>query len=568
MNQFPTQNTNARVLPKLCGADIELGNFIAGEEWPGGTGYEASRALLAGIEGQPKCQNEYRFNWGPPASTTPRIQVGTRSGACAPVSGWFYNPQDIARRFIPSNGGCAYIDLDHAELCLPEVLSAFDHVAAWHGMLQMMRTALLRTNEGRSRDHRVKVLVNNTDGLGNSYGSHLNFLISRRTFNNIFLFKPHYLQFLASFQVSSILLTGQGKVGAENGRPSAPYNISQRADFLETLQGIQTTTKRPVVNARDETCAGQWAADDPAAPARLHVIFFDSALAHGSALFRVGPMQLILTLLERGLVKSSLILDDPLAALHSYSPDPTLKATAQLTSGEYLTALELQSAYLEEVKRCAAQGIFDEIVPRAGEIISLWEDTLVKLANADLLAVARRGVDWVLKLMAIERAIDQRPELDWESPEVKFIDHLYSSLDDDGLYWAYEASGFVEQLVTPERISYFTANPPTDTRAWTRALLLQRAEADGVEVASVDWDRITFKFRGPNAWPTYRALDLSNPLEFTEAQAKPIFESSEDFANLLDGLASLRAAKTRPLSVTAKTTKQGENENAHSSAIR
>ncbi len=145
-------------------------------------------------------------------------------------------------------------------------------------------------------------------------------------------------------------------------------------------------------------------ADDPAAPARLHVIFFDSALAHGSALFRVGPMQLILTLLERGLVKSSLVLDDPLAALHSYSPDPTLKATAQLTSGEYLTALELQSAYLEEVKRGAAQGIFDEIVPRAGEIISLWEDTLVKLANADLLAVARRGVDWVLKLMAIESA--------------------------------------------------------------------------------------------------------------------------------------------------------------------
>ncbi len=226
-----------------------------------------------------------------------------------------------------SNGGCAYIDLDHVELCLPEVISAFDHVAAWHGMLRIMRGALDRANQSRSPNSRIQVLVNNSDGQGNSYGSHLNFMISRRTFDNIFLRKSHYLPFLASFQVSSILLTGQGKVGAENGRPSTPYQISQRADFFETLQGLQTTYNRPIVNARDETLCGRGVADDPSAPARLHVIFFDSALAHGSALFRVGPMQLILTLLELGLVNSRLILDDPLDALQSYSHDPTLQDT-------------------------------------------------------------------------------------------------------------------------------------------------------------------------------------------------------------------------------------------------
>ena len=106
------------------------------------------------------------------------------------------------------------------------------------------------------------------------------------------------------------------------------------------------------------------------------MIFFDSALAHGSALFRVGPMQLILTLIELGLVNSRLILDDPLDALLCYSHDPTLKSRAELISGERLTALELQSAYLEEVKRYAAQGVFEGIVPRAEEIIALWEDTL------------------------------------------------------------------------------------------------------------------------------------------------------------------------------------------------
>jgi proteasome accessory factor A len=441
--------------------------------------------------------------------------------------------------------------MDHLELAVGEVLSAFDHVAAWHGMLRIARAALDSANQDRPDDRQIQVLVNNSDGLGHSYGSHVNFLIARRTFDNIFYRKPHYLQALASFQASLILLTGQGKVGSENGRPAVPYCISQRSDFLETLSGIPTTFARPIVNARDEALAGRRSIDDPDAPARLHVICFDSAIAHGSALFRAGPMQLFLTLMELGLVNSRLILDDPLTAIQSFSTDPTLKATAELITGEHLTALELQSAFLDDVKRHAAQGVFRGIVPRADEIISLWEDTLAKFASGDWVSLARRGIDWVLKLMAIERAMDQRSDLDWGSDEIKVMDHLYSSLGDDGLYWAYEASGFVEQLVTPERIAHFTREPPADTRAWTRAMLLRRAQEDGVTVSSVDWDTMTFKLRGRHAWPTYRTLELADPFGFTRTKAEPIFDSAEDFADLLDGLESLsseRAATSNVLS--------------------
>jgi proteasome accessory factor A len=281
------------------------------------------------------------------------------------------------------------------------------------------------------------------------------------------------------------------------------------------------------------------------------VIFFDSALAHGSALFRVGTMQLFLTLMERGLVNSRLILDDPLSALHGYSRDPSLKAQAELISGERLTALEMQSEFLEDVKHYAAQGVFDAVVPRSAEIISLWEDTLIRFANNDWTAVARRGVDWVLKLMAIERAMDQRSELDWDSPEVKVIDQLYSSLDEDGLYWAYEAGGFAEKLVTPEHIAHFAANPPVDTRAWTRAMLLRRASSGNVEVDTVDWDRITFKIRGRHSWPSYRTLDMADPLGFTQAEAQPIFDNCLDFGDLLDGLESLSAGNARSLDAIA-----------------
>src|SRR5580765_915076 len=56
-----TQKLSRRtnVFPKLCGADIELGNFVLGVETNRGTGFEASRLLLREIDGLPRA-NTYR----------------------------------------------------------------------------------------------------------------------------------------------------------------------------------------------------------------------------------------------------------------------------------------------------------------------------------------------------------------------------------------------------------------------------------------------------------------------------------------------------------------------------
>lgn len=524
-------------LPRLCGADIEVGNFFVEPGRIGGSGAEASRRLLAEIDGLPRCIDGYAGYQGNTwqSSVYGGYREDVNRAACEPLNAGSTNPQDVGRRFLTSNGSCVYIDLDHLEACIPEVLSSFDHLAACHAMFRILREALHKANAFRPWSKRIQVLINNGDGQGSSWGSHLSFLIRRRTFENLFQRKPHYLQFLAAFQVSSVILTGQGKVGSENGRPPVDYQISQRADFFETLQGVQTTYNRPIVNSRDEALCGRWNSD-PLAPTRLHVIFFDSALAHGSALFRVGLMQLVLTLIERGMVTPNLILDDPVEAVGLYSHDPSLRATASLASCRQVTALELQESFLKVVKDCAGTGVFDEVVPRAGEIIALWEDTLVKLAAGDLMSLAPR-LDWVMKLLAIERAMEQRPALDWDSPEVKVLDHLYSSLDDDGLYWAYESSGFAERLVPQDRVNYFLKNPPEDTRAWTRAMLLRRA--DHATVAGVDWDLITFKLRGRHSWPTSRTLDLDNPLSFTRSQTQPLFDAADDMESLLDSLDNL-----------------------------
>ena len=513
-------------VPKLCGADSELGNFILGLERPGGTGYEASRALLREIE------------------------APYTGGRCFGASRYGYDAQDWGRKYLSSNGGCFYIDLDHLECCVPEVLSAYDHVAAWHAMLRIARQALVAANAQLPEGQTIHVLVNNSDGQGNAYGSHLNFLVTRRAWDNIFERKLHHLLYLAAFQASSIVYTGQGKVGSENGRPRAAFQLSQRADFFETLVGEQTTFRRPIVNARDETLCGprrSAAEGDPSSRlARLHCIFFDNTLCHGSSLLKVGTMQMLLAMLEAERIAPQLILDDPVEAVLRWSHDPTLMARARLASGKELTAVELQLCFLEEAQRFAATGGFDDMVPRAAEILALWADTLEKLrAEAvDVNGLACR-LDWMLKFRILQRALQQRPGLTWASPELKHLDHLYGSLDpSQGLYWTYEQLGATEQLVGEPEIARFVHEPPDDTRAWTRAMLLRIAGADGVQ--DVSWDLIRFRKAGRGGWPVVRTLRLDDPLGFTRAAVADVIERAATLDDILDELQAPSDTESAP----------------------
>jgi hypothetical protein len=540
MPKFRKNRNNPR-LPKLCGGDIELANFILGGKEQGSTGFEAARALLREFFGFPLRTGFQGYGWSTPIQSGPvdYQNWGYPSWQSAPTNGTVcatYNPQDWGRKFFADNGGCAYIDLDHLEICLPEVISAWDHVAAWYAMLHKTRQALHEANRSFLPDRRIQVLANNSDGLNHSYGSHLNFLISRHAWDNIFLRKMHHLLFLASYQVSSIIFAGQGKVGSENGAPEVPYQLSQRADFFETLLGPQTTFNRPIVNSRDESLCGNGQGRAPGC-ARLHVIFFDSTYAHVASLLKVGVTQIILSMIEAEFVDPNLVLDDPIYALFCYSHDPTLRARALTVNGRHLTALELQYLFLEEASRFAADGGCEGIVPRADEILSLWEDTLHKFENRKFSELSRR-IDWVLKLQIIERAMAQQPKLSWQSPQIKHLDQLYSSIDDtEGLYWIYEKHGFIENVVGKQHIEKFINNPPENTRAYTRSMLLRTA--DPTEIDTVDWDSISFSIRGGNYWPSRRTIDLAHPLHFTKDITEGCFQDSKSLDEILDFIETL-----------------------------
>lgn len=542
-----TGNRTIRTLPKLCGADIEFGNFVQGLDLPGGSGGVASRALLKEVPGvaaggtsSGSAGTAYSgwFGWAGQAASWGQ-------GAGSVSYGGGSGSREYGRVFLESNGGSFYIDLDHLEVCLPEVVSAWDHVACWHAMLRLANEARMLANEKLSEGRRIQVLANNSDGLGHSYGSHMNFLITRDCHDSLFKRRLHQLLFLGSYLTSSIVFSGAGKIGCENERGRQengppPYQISQRADFFETLTGPQTTYNRPVVNSRDEAlCGDSGRCSD--AMARLHVIFFDNTLCHVSSLLKVGVTQVVLAMIEQDLLVSKLILEDPVGAVVRWSHDPSLRERARCVSGSSYTAVEHQLELLERARRFVEEGRAEGIVPRCREIVDIWEDTLLKLKRRDFESLAPR-LDWVLKLKVLERAVSRYPELIRDAAQMKVLDLMYSSIDpEEGLYWFYERRGEVERVVTDQEIDRFLREPPDDTRAWLRARILRHTEAElGGEVHGVDWDSIRLRVRGDERESgsacRYLTLRMPDPLQFNRRQCEAVLDAAPSIRAALESL--------------------------------
>lgn len=516
-----TEKVGGVHVAKLCGSDVELGNFVLGAG-TAVTAAFASRALLREIDG---------FAGREPLASGTALAFAPRDALPAPPAQ--ADPQDWGRKFL-AGGGCAYVDLDHLELATPECRSAREHVAAWHAMLRVAQRALGAANARLPEGCRIEALANNSDGNGNAYGAHTSVLVARRAWEQLFERRMHHLLFLASYQVSSIVFTGQGKVGAENGASPVDFQITQRGDFFETLLGPQTTYRRPIVNARDEALSGAWGARAPGPRrdvARLHCIFYDATLAHVASFLRVGVLQLVLALIEAGRVDTDLILDDPIDALGRWGHDPDLTARARTTGGRRLTAVELQLRFLERVQRFVEGGGCAAIVPDAAEIVALWADTLDKLRRHDEEALAPR-LDWVLKRTLLRRALERRPGLSWRSAEIKMLDHLYASLDPGhGLYWAAEAGGATEQVVTPEHVALRVAEPPDDTRAFGRAMLLRAAGEARVE--KVDWDLVRVACGDPRRPDAIARVDLPDPCGFGRAAVGRLFDGTRALPEIL-----------------------------------
>jgi proteasome accessory factor A len=151
------------------------------------------------------------------------------------------------------NGARFYNDHTHPEYSTPECRSLKDMVAHDRAGERILWVAAQRRNEVLGR-RVVQLYKNNTDFHGHSYGCHDNYLVSRSlNFENL-------VRGLLPFLVSRQFIAGAGKVGREaqeRGFTPGEFQISQRADFMETELSVDTMHNRPILNTRDEPHANR-----------------------------------------------------------------------------------------------------------------------------------------------------------------------------------------------------------------------------------------------------------------------------------------------------------------------
>jgi len=396
------------------------------------------------------------------------------------------------------NGGRLYVDGAHPEYSTPEVTDPLDLVryeSAGERIADRCRQVAERITPGRG----FALYKNNSDGKGNSYGYHENYLVPRRVPVDALV------NGLLPFLVTRQLFCGAGKVGAEHDRPKVAFQISQRADFFENLVDINTMVRRPLFNTRDEPHANreEWL--------RLHVIPADANMSQVSTFVKVGTMALVLRLIEDDALGDIPKLADPVTAFWKISRDLSLKQPVPLADGGEITALEIQRIYLQRVK---AYGDSHRLPGSFPKVVDRWE-TLLDSLSADPLGPDRE-VDWVIKYRMIDNYLTHRG-LDWGSAKAKAMDIQYHNLDPQkGLFFTLRSRGLVEELVGSEQIDQAVQSPPEDTRAWFRGQCLARF---GKAVYGVSWSSVMLEVDGE-----VRRIPTDNPHRGTRQITEPLFE--------------------------------------------
>ena len=381
-----------------------------------------------------------------------------------------------AANLILVNGSRFYVDHAHPEYSAPETTSAYDAlVADLAGDRIMLEAAQLvgrgSTGHGSSRSDEdsepieLKIYRNNVDGKGASYGAHENYQFRRDTdFDAV-------IAGLTPFFVTRQVYTGSGRVGLGQKGQEAGFQLSQRADYIETEVSLETTLNRGIINTRDEphADADEWR--------RLHVIIGDANLSETATFLKLGATSLVLDAIEDGVDFSDLKLREPVDDVRRVSRDLTCTVKLQLDDHvTWMSAIDVQREYLRRVTPYATDDVGREVLARWGEVLDLLADD--PLATAHLL-------DWTAKLKLME-GLRQRAGIGWDHPKLALIDIQYSDIDPArGLYHALVKRGAMETLVTGAEVAHAMAQAPRTTRAYLRGGLLRRF-ADDVVAAS--WD--------------------------------------------------------------------------------
>mgnify|MGYP000509713047 FL=1 len=421
---------------------------------------------------------------------------------------------------VLTNGARYYVDHAHPEISTPECRNALEAVLFDRAGEEIIRSSMQLANEGLPEHSEIVIYKNNSDGKGNSYGCHENYLVSRQTpFSQI-------AQQITTHFVTRQIFCGAGKVGAEHrglsgkGANQPAFQISQRADFFEEEIGLETTLKRPIVNTRDEPHC------DPTKYRRLHVIAGDANMSEVATLLKLGTTSIVLAMIEDDAFPEHLVIKDPVHAIRQVSHDTSLSACIMMSDGRMLSALQVQLEILEAAIRYANRYGLESVDDVVGnDVLMRWASVLDGLETDPLLVA--NIVDWIAKKRIVD-GFAQRHNLQIDDARLKAIDLQYHDMRVDKCLAL--RAGLVELCAKPDVMTAMV-KPPESTRAFFRGTVLQRWPND---VIAANWDSVVFDI--PNQG--LKRIPMPEPLRGTRQMVGDVLASSRNPAELIENLGS------------------------------
>jgi len=402
------------------------------------------------------------------------------------------------------NGARLYLDVgSHPEYATPEcdrISDVVTHDKAGEWVLaQLVQGAEERLHEEGIKGE-IFLFKNNTDSAGNSYGCHENYLTDRE---DDFV---RHTQVLIPFLISRQVYSGAGKILQTAKGPV--FCLSQRAEHIWESVSSATTRSRPIINTRDEPHA------DAEKYRRLHVIVGDSNMSEYASFLKVGATSILLTMLEdKAQVLRDLTLENPIRAIREISQDMTLTQKVRLANGRDITALEIQSEYLERALKYSDSKGFAEDETKA---LGMWKHVMEQLHSDP--STLWRECDWVAKLRLIER-YQERDGISLSHPKASLVDLMYHDVDRNrGLFYKLQDAGQVDRTTTDAAIAEAMVSPPSTTRARLRGAFVKRAKERRRDY-TVDWVHLKLNDQAQ------RTVLLKDPFKAHDERVERLIES-------------------------------------------
>lgn len=493
-------------LPKICGIETEYGILASGSDM--GPTMASSMLINAYIDphgalGRWNFLDEHpdvdaRGVWDP-SSQYPHVEA-------------------LMANAILKNGARYYVDHAHPEYSTPECASVRSLLAHERAGDEIIRRSMQLANDRFGNSVDFIVHKNNSDGKGNSYGCHENYLVNRDTpFGRI-------ARGVMAHFVTRQLYCGAGKVGVECAReaePRIPFQLSQRADFFEEEIGLETTVRRPIINTRDEPHG------DPGRFRRLHVIAGDANMSEWATFMKVGTTALLLAAVEDGQYPDWLTIQDPVTSIRRISHGVSIEngfiltSSVTLADGRVLSALDIQRELLECARSWFKNADTD---PTGGDgqwVLDEWDSVLSDLSVQPMKTSDR--VDWVAKATLVA-ALASRHSVPLDGARSRAIDFQYHDLRPTKNL---SSRVGLRSLVATGDVTLAIQNPPEETRAYFRGRCVEKFEA---AIVNGNWDSLVFDVEREHLV----RVPMNDPMRGTKALVGGLLDRCHTAAELID----------------------------------